>query len=288
MKFPSSELIINPDGSAFHLHVKPGELAEKIILVGDRARVGVVASFFDEIECDVENREFHTVTGSYGGKRVSVVSTGIGVGNIDIVVNEIDALFNIDFETREPVRDKVSAALVRIGTSGGLQEFTPEGSFVAAELSMGLDGLLHFYGGSERVRLRDAEEAFMRLFGDKVGGLSPYCVASDKNLLDCIAAADVIRGITVTAPGFYGPQGRRLNCEPSEPDMTGKIRMFEYSGLRPCNFEMESSALAGLSALLGHRALTVCLVIANRYARRFIGDYSAKMKELIELVLKRI
>ncbi len=288
MKYADSELIINSDGSAFHLHVKPEEIAQKIILVGDRGRVDMVSSMFDRIDCVNENREFRSATGSFKGKRVMVLSTGIGTGNIDIVVNELDALANIDFTKREDKQESVSLDIVRIGTCGGLQPFVPEGTYIASERSIGFDGVMHFYADTERVRDLDFEREFISHTGFALEHGVPYCAKNSEVLLERIAKNDMVRGNTIASSGFYGPQGRRLRIPLQDENLNAKIESFCYKGARITNFEMESSALAGLAGMLGHKALTVCLVIANRVGKRFIGDYKPKMAELVRTVLERI
>lgn len=288
MKYADSELIINSDGSAFHLHVKPEEIAQKIILVGDRGRVDMVSSMFDRIDCVNENREFRSATGSFNGKRVMVLSTGIGTGNIDIVVNELDALANIDFTKRENKQESVSLDIVRIGTCGGLQPFVPEGTYIASERSIGFDGVMHFYADTERVRDLDFEREFISHTGFALEHGVPYCAKNSEVLLERIAKNDMVRGNTIASSGFYGPQGRRLRIPLQDENLNAKIESFCYRGARITNFEMESSALAGLAGMLGHNALTVCLVIANRVGKRFIGDYKPKMAELVRTVLERI
>ena len=288
MKYADSELIINSDGSAFHLHVKPEEIAQKIILVGDRGRVDMVSSMFDRIDCVNENREFRSATGSFNGKRVMVLSTGIGTGNIDIVVNELDALANIDFTKREDKQENVSLDIVRIGTCGGLQPFVPEGTYIASERSIGFDGVMHFYADTERVRDLDFEREFISHTGFALEHGVPYCAKNSEVLLERIAKNDMVRGNTIASSGFYGPQGRRLRIPLQDENLNAKIESFCYKGARITNFEMESSALAGLAGMLGHKALTVCVVIANRVGKRFIGDYKPKMAELVRTVLERI
>lgn len=288
MKYPDSELIINADGSAFHLHIKPEQMADKIILVGDRGRTDMVASLFDYKEVAVENREFRSISGTYKGKSVMVLSTGIGTGNIDIVVNELDALANIDFSTRDDKPLHKSIDLVRIGTCGGLQSFVPEGTYIASNRSIGFDGVLHFYANSQSVRDLSFEEAFVKHVGFGSDHALPYCAMNSKELLERIAGADMVRGNTIASSGFYGPQGRKLRLPLSDENLNAKIESFDFNGDKITNFEMESSALAGLAGLLGHNALTVCLVIANRVGKRFIGDYKPKMQELVRTVLDRI
>lgn len=285
-----SELIINPDGSIFHLHVKPEQLADKVILVGDPGRVPVVAAHFETTECDISSREFRTITGTYKGKRITVLSTGIGCDNIDIVVNELDALANIDFNTRLIKDELRQLELVRIGTCGGLQPNTPEGTFVASEISIGFDGLLNFYAGRNEVSDLKLEEAFlkhMNWHGTQCIA-HPYVVHANSELIDRIAADDMVRGITIACGGFFGPQGRRLRLPLADPNQNEKIEAFEFEGHRITNFEMESSAIAGLSLLMGHKAMTCCMVIANRLAQKANPNYKNSIDSLIKLVLDRI
>ena len=289
--YPESELIINPDGSIFHLHVRPEQLADKVILVGDPGRVALVASHFESKECEVESREFRTVTGLYQGKRITVLSTGIGCDNIDIVMNELDALANIDFATRTDRPEHRTLELVRIGTCGGLQPFTPEGTFVASERSIGFDGLLNFYGGRDRVCDLAFEAEFVKHMAWRGNQCipHPYVVRANAELIDRIAGEEMVRGVTIAAGGFFGPQGRRLRIPLADPQQNEKIMNFVSSeGKRITNFEMESSALAGLSLLLGHKAMTCCMVIANRVAGKANPNYKNSIDNLIRLVLERI
>jgi len=288
--FPPSELIINPDGSIFHLHVRPEQLADRVILVGDPGRVPLVASHFETRECDIQSREFHTITGTRKDKRITVVSTGIGCDNIDIVLNELDALANIDFGTRRENLVLRSLQLVRIGTCGGLQPDTPLGSFVCSEISIGFDGLLNFYGGRDAVCDLGLEQAFLTHMGwsGSTGISHPYAIHADRELVERIAGEDMIRGITISAPGFFGPQGRELRIPLADPQQNAKIESFNYDGRRITNFEMESSAVAGLSRLLGHHATTVCMVIANRRAKEANANYKNSIDTLIETVLERL
>ena len=288
--FPPSELIINGDGSVFHLHVKPKYLADKVVLVGDPGRVGMVSSFFDEIEYSVENREFRTVTGRYKGKRITVVSTGIGCDNIDIVLNELDALANIDFEERIAKDEFRQLELVRIGTCGGLQPDTPVGTFLCSRKSIGFDGLLNFYAGRNAVCDLSFERAFVNHMGwsGNLCAPAPYVVDADEELADRISGGDMLAGITISANGFFGPQGRELRLPLADPHQNKKIESFEYQGMRITNFEMESSALAGLSRLMGHKAVTVCMVIANRRALEADADYKHTIEGLIKVVLERL
>ena len=288
--FAPSELIINEDGSAFHLHVKPEWLADKVILVGDPGRVATVAAHFTDIECDVQSREFHTITGQYKGKRISCISTGIGCDNIDIVMNEIDALANIDFETREEKEQLRSLEIVRIGTSGGLQLFTPVGTYVCAAKSIGFDGVLNFYEGRNAVCDLPMERAFVNHM-EWTGNLcapAPYVIDANAELVERIAGEDMARGITIAANGFFGPQGRELRVPLADPHQNEKIEDFEFRGMRITNFEMESSAIAGLSRLMGHKATTVCLIIANRVVKEANTSYKNTIDSLIKTVLDRI
>lgn len=288
--FAESELIINKDGSVFHLHVRPEQLADKVILVGDPGRVALVASHFEEKEMEVESREFRTVTGTYKGKRITVISTGIGCDNIDIVMNEVDALANIDFQTRTEKQQLRSLEIVRIGTCGGLQLNTPEGTFICSEYSVGFDGLLNFYEGRNAVCDLKMERTLISHLG-WTGNMCqpyPYVIKADENLVERIAQNDMVRGITVACGGFFGPQGRQLRVPLVDPHQNEKIESFEYEGMHITNFEMESSALAGLAKLMGHRATTACMVIANRRAGKANTGYKNIIDDLITLVLDRI
>ena len=288
--FAPSELLINEDGSIFHLHVKPEWLADKVILVGDPGRVSLVASHFENKECEVESREFHTITGTYQGKRITVVSTGIGCDNIDIVMNELDALANINFQTRQENETFRQLQLVRIGTCGGLQPNTPVGTFVCSVKSIGFDGLLNFYAGRNAVCDLPLERAFLNHMG-WTGNLCapyPYVIDADAELVERIASTDMVRGVTIAAGGFFGPQGRELRIPLADPHQNEKIESFEYQGLHITNFEMESSALAGLSHLMGHKATTVCMVIANRLIKEAATADKNTIDNLIKTVLNRI
>jgi len=287
-KFADSELIINQDGSCFHLHIKPEQLADRVILVGDPARVNTVANHFDNWEYEAQNREFHTITGTYKGKRITCQSHGIGCDNIDIVVNELDTLANIDYKTRTEKDIHRTLTIVRIGTCGGLQPFTPIGSFIASVKSIGFDGLLNYYAGRNEVCDLKMEESFKEhMQWNPIKG-SPYIAIADSELTNQIASDDMIRGYTVACGGFYGPQGRQLRADIEDPQQNEKIESFEYDGMHICNFEMESSALAGLASLLGHRAMTCCMVIANRYAQEMKTEYTNSIDTLIQKVLDRI
>lgn len=287
-EIPASEMPINADGSAFHLHLKPEQLADRIILVGDPARVDTVASYFDSKECDVSSREFHSITGSYQGKRITVVSHGIGGDNIDIVLTELDALANIDFTTRTVKSDFKQLSLVRIGTSGGLQPFVPIGTYVAAERAIGFDGVIYFYHNNEKVRDLEFEQELVKQLNWKLTGLYPYVVKADPSLVEQITQTDIIRGSTIATNGFYGAQGRELRLPLADPNLNMKIEAFYYQSKQITNFEMEGAALAGLSAMMGHRALTVCCIIAGRVAQKMNTNYKDSLTDLIEKVLDRI
>lgn len=285
---PPSELIINEDGSIFHLHVRPEQLADKVILVGDPGRVQTVAAHFDRLECDIQSREFHTMTGTYKGKRITVVSTGIGCDNIDIVMTEIDALANIDFKTRT-INDELRVLdLVRIGTCGGLQPENPIGSYIASCKSIGFDGLLNFYAGRNEVCDLAFEEAFKKHLDWNPQLCAPYVIDANPELIERVAGEEMVRGVTIACGGFFGPQGRKVRLELADPDQNERIESFRYEGWKITNFEMESSALAGLARLMGHRAMTCCMVIANRLAGEAYTRYKGTIDGLIQLVLDRI
>ena len=284
---PASELIINNDGSIFHLHVRPDQIATTILLCGDPKRVDLIASHFDTIECDISSREFHTITGTYRGKRLSCISHGIGCDNIDIVVTELDALVNIDFATRQEKAEHTTLTLVRIGTSGGLQECSPVGSYVVAAKSMGFDGLLNYYEVPDGIFDLDLEAAFCKHVGWNHRLPAPYVVSADTELVERIGH-DMVKGITIAAPGFYGPQGRYVRARPADMELNSKIQSFRYNEWQITNFEMESSALAGMSALLGHKAMTVCAIIAGRVSHNMNTEYKGSIEGLIKIVLERI
>ena len=284
---PSSELIINEDGSIFHLHLQPEQIADIVILVGDPGRVALVAEHFDRNECNVTNREFNTVTGTYKGRRMSVLSTGIGIGNIDISVTELDALVNVDFATRREKSEKKQLTLVRLGTSGALQPDIAVGEFVYARTAVGFDGLLNYYAGRNEVCDLALEKAFIAHTGWNELLPKPYFVDADPTLTELFR--DTTReGITIAAPGFYGPQGRWVRIAPQDPELNRKIESFEYEGRRITNFEMESSALAGLAALMGHRAATICTIIAQRIAQDACTDYKPFVREMIRMALDKL
>lgn len=286
---PASEMPINSDGSIFHLHIKPEQLADYIILVGDRERVNLVASFFDEgsIECDISSREFHTITGSYKGNRVTCLSHGIGIGNIDIVMTELDALANVDFETRLPYEDFRQLTMVRIGTSGGLQPECPVGSYVISKRSIGFDGLLNYYTIPEGVIDMEFEYSFCTAVKWNNRLTRPYVVNADEELVEKIGF-DMVKGVTISAPGFYGPQGRHVRLLPVDPMLNAKIEQFEFKGEKITNYEMESSGVAGMARLLGHRATTVCDIIAGRVDKTMNTQYHGSMEKLIKTVLDRL
>ncbi len=283
-RIEESELIINPDGSIFHLKLKPEQIAKDIILVGDPGRVALVSENFEKIEHVVTNREFITHTGYYKNKRFSVVASGIGTDNIDIVLNEIDALVNIDFNTRQINNKHTSLNFVRIGTSGGLQEDLDVDSFLLSHTAIGFDGLLNYYKNRNEACELDMENKFMKHLNWNPILPSPYFVKASPKLLN-ILGKDIDSGITISAPGFYGPQGRVLRLPIQDPEINDKIRTFRFGEQRITNYEMESSAIYGLSNLLGHQAATVCVIIANRYRKQYSKDYKPVVKKLIKKVL---
>ncbi|MBP1670690.1 MAG: udp [Bacteroidetes bacterium] len=286
-QIPSSELIINSDGSIFHLHIKPEELADTVILVGDPGRVELVSSFFESKEFVRSSREFVTVTGKYNGKRITVLSTGIGTDNIDIVVNELDALANIDLKTREPKKEHKRLTLLRIGTSGAIQPDIPIGSFVLSHISVGCDGLLNWYANRDSVSQLDMERAFVKHFDWPLNLPAPYFAKASDRMIK-LFEKETIKGVTISASGFYGPQGRVLRLPLAIPDMVSKFESFRFNGDRITNFEMEGSAIAGLSALLGHDAATVCCIIANRHLHESQPDYKPYIKKLVTLALEKL
>jgi len=283
---PSSELIVNPDGSIFHLKIRPEQLAPQVFLVGDPGRVQMVSALFDHVEHRIENREFVTHTGTYRGKRFTVLSTGIGTDNIDIVLNELDALVNIDLLTRMVMPEQTKLNLIRLGTSGALQEDIPIDHFVASEYGLGMDGLLHFYQHSfpDEAPVLDA---FLAHTAWPAKMNQPYLVKGDEGLL-ALMGQDVLKGITATACGFYGPQGRILRLQPAISQLNELLTSFRYRELRITNFEMETSALFGLSRLLGHRAATVCAIIANRIRKEYSKDYKKSVEKLVGTMLDRL
>lgn len=286
--FPPSELIINSDGSIFHLHLKPEQLADNVILVGDPGRVALVAAFFDSQECSVSSREFNTITGTYKGKRISVISTGIGTDNIDIVMNEMDALANIDFEKRTEKTTFRQLTIIRIGTSGGMQPEIPLGSFLISEKSIGFDGMLNFYAGRNSVSDLAFEDAMKKHLVWNKQLAAPYVVDADIELVNRIGKTDMLHGVTISANGFYGPQGRVLRINLADMKLNDKIESFRYGNYKITNYEMEGSAIAGLSKLMGHKAMTVCCIIANRRVEAATTDYKPYIEKLVKTVLDRI
>ena len=285
--FAPSELIINEDGSAFHLHMKPDQLAGKVILVGDPGRVETVANFFESHETEGGNREFRWITGTYRGKRITVLSTGIGCDNIDIVMNELDALANIDFETREVKPEHRTLNIIRIGTSGAIQPDIPLGSFVFSHISVGCDGLMNWYADRDSISLLDIEEAFKKHTGWNKHLPDPYFVKAGERMSDLFRDCTV-PGMTIAASGFYGPQGRVLRMPLAMPDMLDTFESFRFGDLKVTNFEMEGSAIAGIAAHLGHNAGTVCCIIAHRHHKASNPDYKPQVRKLIELCLDKL
>ena len=288
MAFESSELIVNQDGSIFHLKLKPGEIADDIILVGDPGRVDLIASFLDEIETKRQNREFKTITGKYAHKRISIISSGIGTDNIDIVVNELDALKNIDLTSKQLKQETGKLRLVRLGTSGALQENIPSGSFVMTTRSIGFDNLMQFYNISRTPSCLKMEQALKDHLHWPQQLPYPYAVDASPSLCKKIDNKNFFHGMTISAPGFYGPQGRQLRIPLADVQMNNKIHDFRFDNLRITNYEMESSAIYALASSLGHEALTICAIIANRKRGDHLDDYQPKIKELVKTVLDKI
>lgn len=287
MRIAESELIINDDGSVFHIHLRPEELADNVILVGDPGRVDMVAEYLEDKEFRHASREFVSVTGKYRGVRVTVLSTGIGTDNIDIVMNELDALANIDFSTREAKPEKKSLNILRIGTSGAIQPDIPIGSFVFSRVSVGCDGLLNWYADRDRIAVPEIEEAFKKHVGWDRHLPDPYFVRAGEDM--CRRFADcTVSGMTISAPGFYGPQGRVLRMPLAMPDMVSRFESFRFGDERITNFEMEGSAIAGIAAHLGHNAGTVCAIIANRHFKDSNTDYKPIVRSLVEMCLERL
>ena len=287
MRIAESELIINGDGSVFHLHLRPEELADNVILVGDPGRVDILAEYLEDKEFRHASREFVSVTGKYRGKRITVLSTGIGTDNIDIVMTELDALANIDFQTREPRPDHRTLRILRIGTTGAIQPDIPLGSFILTHVSIGNDGLLNWYADRDNISLPDFEEAYKEHVGWNPHLPDPYFVKSSEELI-CRFEDCTVKGMTISAPGFYGPQGRALRVGLSMPDMVEKFESFSHAGYRITNFEMEASAINGLAAHLGHESATVCCAIANRHLKNSNTDYQPQVRKLIELALEKL
>ena len=285
----SSELITNDDGSVFHLHLHPEDLADQVILVGDPSRVEMIASYFDRIEVKKSDREFSTITGQYKGLRISVISTGIGADNIDIVMNELDALVNIDLHTKEIKQQKKSLNIVRIGTSGSVQADVPVHSFVISEMSLGIDGVLRFYKDNETVCDTNFEDAFIAACHWTPQAARPYAVKASGELVSKLHTEGVtVKGVTLTANGFYGPQGRVLRLPIEMPTINDEITRFSFGNYKIVNYEMESAAIAGLAALMGHRATTICLIIANRATGDASSNYKPYMKKLVEYTLNSL
>lgn len=285
---PASELIINEDGSVFHIHLKPEQLRDHIIFVGDPGRVDMVASYFDSIDYNVSSREFHAIGGTYKGKPIMAISHGIGPDNIEIVLTELDALANVDFKTRKVKPEHRTLNIVRIGTSGSLQEDLHIGDFVIAEKGMGFDGILNFYADRDKVCDLEFEHEFCKHTGWKSTWAAPYTVNADEDLVREIGRDDMVRGYTIAAVGFYAPQGRQVRLKLADPNLNEKIESFRFDGRPITNFEMESACLQGLSKLLGHRAMTVCCIIAERRLNNANTDYKPKVRQLVETVLDRL
>lgn len=285
---PDSELIINPDGSVFHLHLRPDQLTDKIIMCGDPQRVNMIASFFDTQTFEVSSREFHTIGGTYKGEPIMCISHGIGPDNIDIVATELDALANVDFDTREVKDNHRTLTMVRIGTSGSLQPDITIGTPVIAEKAIGFDGVLNYYAGRDDVADLGFEHALCKHTGWNRLWAAPYVVNADAELVDRIGRDDMLRGNTISAVGFYGPQGRKVRLDLANPGLNRRIEEFEYNGRRVTNYEMESAPLQGLGALMGHKCMTVCQIIANRFNNKANPNYKAGMEDLVARVLDRI
>lgn len=285
---PPSEFIINPDGSCFHLHIKPEQLTDNIILVGDPARVNMVAEFFDTKTFEISSREFHTIGGTYKGKPIMCLSHGIGPDNIDIVINELDALANVDFVTREVKPEHRTLTMVRIGTSGALQPELSLGSPVIANHSIGFDGVLNYYAGRNEVCNLDFEKQFTERTDWNPLWAAPYVVEADEELVNRIGQDDMVRGITISAVGFYGPQGREVRLPLANPSLNRTIEEFDYNGKKVTNYEMESAPLAGLGRLMGHKCMTVCCIIANRFNNDANPNYKGGVRDIVRTVLERL
>lgn len=285
---PDSELIINPDGSVFHIHLRPDQLKDNIIVCGDPARVNMIASYFHTQEYDVQSREFHAIGGTYNGKPVMALSHGIGSDNIDIVITELDALANVDFETRTVKEEHRALNIVRIGTSGGLQPYVPVGTPVIAAKSLGFDGVLNYYADRNDVSDLEFEKQFCEFVKWNPLFAKPYVVESDPGLVEKIGRNDMVRGYTISAVGFYGPQGREVRLPLAEPELNHKIEQFEYNGGKITNYEMESAALQGMAKMMGHHAITICSIIANRVATSANPNYKTAVNDLVKTVLERL
>ena len=284
---PASQLVLNNEGAIYHLNLHPDQLADNVIMVGDPGRVDMIASFFDKIDVERQNRELVTRTGWFNGKRITVLSTGMGTDNLDIVMNELDALVNIDLKTRMPKETHRSLNLIRLGTCGALQPDIEPGNNVATRYAIGLDGLLYFYEKHKEVNEIAMRDAFIKQMDYPKDLPKPYVVEGSKMLFDKLAEG-YYQGVTATAPGFYGPQGRTLRMHLSYPENNNKIENFDYQGWRVCNFEMESSALYGLGKMMGHNCLTICVAIANRVTEKFTTDYHPYVRKLVESTLERL
>lgn len=286
-RIPESELILNPDGSVYHLHLKPGDLANDVIVVGDPGRVKEISKHFDRIEFQAQNREIFTHTGSIGSKRITVLSTGMGTDNLDIVINELDAVVNVDLVNRIPKTEHTALNIIRLGTAGALQADIAPGDFVASSYGMGMDGLMYFYADSSRVMNRALADAFVShtSWNPNLPGI--YAVPCSQNLMETLGKG-LTSGVTLTAPGFYGPQGRQLRLKLAYPDLNRLIETFEFEGKRIANFEMETSALYGLGQMLGHNTLTICSIVANRVAKTYANDYHSDIERSIKLLLERL
>lgn len=287
MRIPESELLINGDGSAFHIHLKPEELADTVILVGDPGRVDMVGEFLVDKEFRHQSREFTSITGKYNGKRVTVLSTGIGTDNIDIVMTELDALANVDFSTREPNETHRTLTVLRIGTCGAIQPDIPLGSPIFSHYSIGSDGLMNWYARREEVTDAEMEEAFVKHTSWDKHLPAPYIVKASEKLIKAFEDCTV-KGVTVSAPGFYGPQGRVVRLPLAMPNMLDDFESFRFGDYRVTNFEMESSAVAGLARLLGHEAGTICCAIANRYLKSSNTDYKPQVRAVVKLALDKL
>lgn len=285
---PPSQLIINDDGSAFHIHLRPDQLRDNVILVGDPGRVSLIGKLFDHIDYDVQSREFHAIGGTYNGKQLMCISHGIGSDNIEIVLTELDALANIDFKTRKEKDHHRTLNLIRVGTSGALQDDLKIGDFVIAEKATGTDGILNFYEGRDKVCDLDFEKALVEHVGWDPTWATPYTVDADPELVERIGRDDMIRGFTMAAIGFYAPQGREVRLKLKHPDFIDKIESFRYKGRPITNFEMESACLQGLAKLLGHKAMTVCCLIAQRKAEDADTNYKSAVVNLMLTVLNRL
>ena len=287
MRIAESELIINSDGSIFHLHIRPEQLARNVILVGDPGRVAMFKPYFQTLECEGASREFVWATGVYNNSRITVLSTGIGTDNIDIVMTELDALANIDFATREVKPEHTTLNVVRLGTCGALQPEIPLGAFILSHISIGFDGLMNWYANREEVTNVDMEQAFMIHMNWPKDLPTPYFVSASQKLIDLFADSTV-RGMTISSPGFYGPQGRVVRQGLAMPNMLEDIESFRYEDRKITNFEMEGSAIAGIAGHLGHEAITVCCAIAHRYLKDANTDYKPRVAQLVKLVLDKI